>query len=228
MMTMDYRPEPERHYFGLDLGQARDYTALVVLTREGQSPLRGDEREPPTFDARAVCCAIGAIKRYPLGTAYPAIVDDVAQNLLRAPSSAKLILDGTGVGRPVVDLFLAHPKLTAFRSRIFPVTITAGHTVTKEGSYIRVPKRDLVGVVQARLQTGRLKIAETLPETPTLIKELQNFRAKVTAAANVTFGAGDDWREGSNDDLVLAAALACWGAESAAVNQQFEQSQWVR
>ena len=47
-------------------------------------------------------------------------------------------------------------------------------------------------------------------DAATLVRELQNFQVKLTAAANETFGV---WREGQHDDLVLAVALACWWAE---------------
>jgi hypothetical protein len=47
-------------------------------------------------------------------------------------------------------------------------------------------------------------------QTDRLVRELQNFRVKLTVAAHETFGA---WREGDHDDLVLAVALACWLAE---------------
>ena len=79
--------------------------------------------------------------------------------------------------------------------------------VTFEGGYTRVPKRDLVGVVQVLLQTARLKFAAELPETATLVRKLQNFQVKITEAAHGTYGA---WREGAHDDLVLALALAAW------------------
>jgi hypothetical protein len=42
------------------------------------------------------------------------------------------------------------------------------------------------------------------------VKELENFRVKVTTARTDTFEA---WREGQNDDLVLAVALAAWIGE---------------
>jgi hypothetical protein len=43
-----------------------------------------------------------------------------------------------------------------------------------------------------------------------LIKELQNFKVKITAAANEIFEA---WREGEHDDLLLAVAIAAWMGE---------------
>jgi hypothetical protein len=74
----------------------------------------------------------------------------------------------------------------------------------------RVPKRDLVSVVQVALQNRTLKIAEQLPEAETLSRELQNFTVKITDSANDVYGA---WREGTHDDLVLAVALALWTAK---------------
>jgi hypothetical protein len=60
------------------------------------------------------------------------------------------------------------------------------------------------------MQGRRLQIARRLTEAATLVRELQNFQVKITAAANETFGA---WRDGQHDDLVLAVALACWWSE---------------
>lgn len=45
-----------------------------------------------------------------------------------------------------------------------------------------------------------------LDEAETLISELMNFKVTISKAANEKFGA----REGTNDDLVLACAMACW------------------
>ena len=91
------------------------------------------------------------------------------------------------------------------------VTITAGVTYTRAGrDDLRVPKRDLAGLVQLGLQTEMLKIAADMPLTPTLAREMAAFKGRVNIAASDSFEA---WREGEHDDLVLAAALAVWGAE---------------
>lgn len=184
------------HYFvGLDLGQAHDPTAIVVVERHGGN--------------KEAVCHIPHMLRYPLGTPYPQIVTEVAERLGRAPSNTRLILDATGVGRPVVDLFRDHPSLRSRRWYIEAVTITSGDTETRESHDWRVPKRNLVGAVQVLLQTQRLKVAPNLPDTETLVIEMQNFKVKITAMANDVYG---EWREGKHDDLVLAAALACWAA----------------
>jgi hypothetical protein len=72
-----------------------------------------------------------------------------------------------------------------------------------------VPKKELVTCLQLLLQQHRLAVASGLPDAEVLLRELQNFRVKITLAANETFGA---WREGDHDDLVLAVAQACWHA----------------
>lgn len=183
-----------RYYIGLDLGQAKDYTAMAIIEARG-------ERQAMTFQARH-------LQRYELGTPYPAIVANVAAMLKREPFTTvktTLSVDGTGVGAAVVDLFRKEKLNAHFQ----PIIITGGDMVTQEGGVTRVPKRDLVGVTQVALQTSRLKIAAELPEAQTLVGELQSFQVKITTAANDTYGA---WREGAHDDLVLAVSMALWTA----------------
>ncbi|MQA88709.1 MAG: hypothetical protein GEU90_00540 [Gemmatimonas sp.] len=142
-----------------------------------------------------------------MGTPYPVVVDHVQAlrergSLLEHP----LVVDATGVGRPVVDML----KKQGVR-RLVDITITGGDSVTSSGASYRVPKRDLVGLLQVLLQSGRLRFAAGLPLVDTLVRELLAFRVKISAdTAHDSYGA---WREGSHDDLVLAVALAAWYAE---------------
>jgi hypothetical protein len=108
----------------------------------------------------------------------------------------------------VVDLF----KAEKINAELRPVMITGGSKVTIEDGTYRIPKRDLVAVVQVALQNRTLKIASQLPEAETLTRELANFKAKISDAGNDSYGAGDDWRTGNNDDLVLALSMALWCA----------------
>ena len=80
----------------------------------------------------------------------------------------------------------------------------------RDGSNYRIPKRDVISSTQVLLQTDRLKIARSLPHAALLARELVNFRFKVSHN-----GPEDalDWREGPDDDLVLALAIAAWEAE---------------
>ncbi len=155
------------------------------------------------------------LERPRLGTPYPAIVDRV-QELMRSrqllieeahgyTKAPYLIVDATGVGRPVVDLF-KQAKL-----KPIAVTITGGNAVKSVSGGYNVPKRDLITNLQVLFQNERLRAAKGLAEGKTFIDELLNFKLKV----NVTTGhdSYEAWREGVHDDLVLSVAMAAWYAE---------------
>ena len=208
-------------YLGLDLGQAQDYSALAVAARdrppqEGGTSWRYDARGRPSPVAPTVAppasYALNWLRRWPLKTSYPAIVADVAalvgQLAARTPRPRlALVVDATGVGRPVTDL-LRRERLPG---GLVEVTITGGDAATRDGMAWRVPKRDLVSTVQVLLQGQRLAIASALPDAATLTRELLAFQVQINpATAHDSYGA---WREGAHDDLVLAAALAVWYGE---------------
>jgi hypothetical protein len=195
-------------YVGLDLGQSNDHTALAVVekTKAGE-----------TDDATDL--HLRHLERYPLRTPYPEIVARVAalvedpqlrntylnrrlgRRILEKP---ELFVDATGVGRPVVDLF----KERGLRYKA--ITITGGNKVTSVAGGYGVPKRDLIGGLEVPFHSGRLKVAAGLRLWETLRAELQTFRRKVSLTTGMdTY---EHWRESDFDDLVLAAALACWGA----------------
>ena len=145
---------------------------------------------------------VGHLERLPLGTPYPGIVAHVGRRLTQLPGRPELIIDFTGVGRPVFDMFVY--------SGISPtgVLITGGNAETSDGPTCSVPKLTLVSRLQALLHQGRLKIQRELAEAETLVRELQDFRIEFTAAGHLTFNA----RSGKHDDLVLALAIAVWRA----------------
>lgn len=194
---------------GLDLGQSMDYTALSVVERIPQTELvQVERREGPitVVDTKRVAqpshyhCR--HLARYELGTRYPDIVSKV-KAMLQTPAlqGAALVIDGTGVGKAVVDMFIA-AKL-----KPIPVTITNGDTAHLVDGYYRMPKRDLVASAVVPLQERRLKFAEDMPLVSTLIQEMMNFKVKITESANDTYGS---WRDGQHDDLILSLMLACW------------------
>jgi Terminase RNaseH-like domain len=145
---------------------------------------------------------VGHLERLPLQTPYPGVVSHVERMLTRLPEGTELVLDYTGVGRPVFDLFTA--------KGIWPlgISITAGDTVTQDRRHYHVPKLILISTVQALLHEGRLKIHKGLADVQALVNELQDFRAEVTDSGYWRFGA----RAGKHDDLVLALAIALWRA----------------
>jgi hypothetical protein len=186
-----------RFFVGLDLGQINDYTAVAVLEDSGIK-----------VDGERVL-HLRHLERF-RHLLYPDVADHVESLLEREPlkGSADLVIDATGVGPAVTDIFKK-------RGRPFKaVKIHSGDTETRgEDGSRRVPKRNLVSALQVLLQSGRLRIAQGLELAPTLREELLNFRVKVNiSTAHDTYEA---WREGDHDDLVFAAALAAWGASRA-------------
>ncbi len=190
-------PRPT-YVLGLDLGQRQDYSALTLdeIHARGTPEARHHARY---------------LRRWPLNTAYPTIVDDVAALDGRPPLERTdvLAIDQTGVGRPVVDM------LRQKQLRPVAITITGGDSVSAEGAFLRVPKRDLIGILQVLLQTERLKFARSLPDVPVLIQELESFRVKISPQ---TAHDSYEHREGQHDDLVLATAVAAWYAERSQPN----------
>jgi hypothetical protein len=182
---------------GLDLGQAADFAALAI-TEVLESPGRR-----AAFHCRH-------LQRFDLGTPYLEIAAQVRAMLAQPDLRGRCVVvaDATGVGAPVVDL------LFAAGAPCVAITIHGGDTVSGGGRHWRVPKRDLVSVLQVLLQTGRLKFAADLPEAPTLLGEMLELRVTISETDHDSYAA---WREGARDDLVLAVALAAWYCEAAPV-----------
>jgi len=195
------------HIVGLDLGQSTDYTAITFLERSRQKTGELDRELRPKFAPPAYL--VRYLERLKLGTPYPQQVARVKELVSHSTLQGKvtLALDFTGVGRPVADMF-REAKLPC---SLYCVSIHGGNSITWDGSLVSVPKRDLVAAVQVLLQSGRLKILESLPETKTLVRELLNFKVKIDPVTSHDSYAA--WREGIHDDMVLATALACWIAE---------------
>jgi hypothetical protein len=184
-----------RYTLGVDLGQLRDYSALTIMEAHP-----GDEDHLPGYHVRHC-------HRFELLTPYLTIVDEVCR-LMECPplrDQCQLVLDLTGVGRPVGELF------TEAGLRPIGLTITGGvswHRETWDDWH--VAKSLLVSLVQKFLSSERLLIAKSLPHAGTLKKELRDFRVKISKAANEIYEA----REGAHDDLLLSLGVGLFVAEN--------------
>ena len=187
------------YYLGLDLGQKRSYTAIAVVERtvdreERRCALTWEmewhELSPPRV-------AVRHLERIGLGTSYVDVVDRVRElvwsDALRGKT--KLVVDATGAGAPVVDLFRKDEELKR-ACELLAVTITSGTVAgrgPKKGDW-QVPKQDLMTGLVLMLEAGKLGIARGLEEAGRLVEELVRYGRE----------------EGFRDDLALALALACW------------------
>jgi len=196
-------------HIGVDLGQSHDPTAICVLeTKTADIPGMAFPYSIPYWRKQVEEYVspfnVVHLERLPLGMSYPEQVLYVAGLISREPlKSPDVLVDYTGVGRPVYDLFKA-----ARVPGIVGISITAGKDPKKTNTGWSVPKNILVSGVQALLHTGQLKVAAGLLDAPVLLKEFQDFRVTFTSAGNAIFNA----RQGQHDDLVLAVSLAVWGA----------------
>lgn len=207
---------------GLDLGQSRDFSALVVAERV-HVIVPPSEDIPPldayTYGDRDVVDEyhVRFVQTWKLGTPYDVVVDDVAE-LMQTPAfrrRAVLCFDATGVGGAVSDLLSAAyrqgrlgdhwPKrfnlVAGFSSR----ALEKGGRSAGGGS---VHKGDLVARLVRLHETGRIVVPPGLPGAEDLVKQLRAFKLKQNArTGNVTYEAA---RESDHDDLVIALALAVW------------------
>jgi hypothetical protein len=207
-----------RYFVGVDLGQARDYTAIAVVER---AELQGEWEAGVWAWRKDIMLRLRFLERVPLGTPYPEVVERVVQVTRSSQLAGRchLAVDGTGVGRPVVDLLRgARPGCP-----LMPAIITPGGLETMDQGYYKVPKRDLITGLQVLLQQRELQIAGGLADGPTLLKEMADMQVKVSLAGNEQYGA---WREGTHDDLVLAVALACWSAGKIYPNSPQGKARW--
>lgn len=218
------------YYLSLDLGQSQDYSALSII--EEPTWVAPDVAEhfgvsegwisPSKLSTEAWQFAksenwqgrpprpplsVPHLSRWALGTSYPDVVNDIL-TMLRSPLLSRrqcvLLVDATGVGNAVADLFRLGD------APMFALTLTGGHQTIVDGDRISVPKRELVSACVVAFEQHKISIAEALPEAKTLEKELLAFTRK--QKKDNGHESYEAWRERDHDDLVLSVAQAIWFA----------------
>jgi hypothetical protein len=198
----------DRWYVGVDLGQSTDPTAICVMNHRviPLDKFTHDDKRRILKQEKAEHFDVRHLERLPLGMPYPQQIQRVVDLLARPPLNLvkpKLVIDETGVGRPVGDMFDV--------AGLYPnrVTITAGLEATRHGaSTWHVPKGMLISNLEARSHTGELRIAAAATDAGALKSEMHDFKRKVSEAGRATYAA----RVGAHDDLVLCVAIALWMA----------------
>ena len=191
---------------GASLGTGIQPTAIAVVEQE---VLKGDRWLEVTAGLQ-----LRHLERLPVETTYPKTVDRIS-TLLDTPQisdgekcgGTEVVLDITGSGRAVLDLFK--------RANIRPVVVRiigAGQREeqTKPLFDWHVPKIELVGALRVIFEAGRLKMAKELDLVQTLMNELREFSMRPT---RIDPGDPESWRDTEFDDLVFAVALAVWRAD---------------
>jgi hypothetical protein len=187
------------YFTGLDVGQTRDPSALAVVEWAEQA---GGWDAVQYAHQKTTSLRLRYLERIELGTPYPELVERAGRVACSRAMEGRrhLVVDATGVGRPIVDLL----RMRRLGCQLWPVIITSAHGVGWSGGCYTVPKRDLIVGLQVLVQRGRLQAAKGMKEWPALLKEMTEMRVEASGTRE-RFGA----REGAHDDLVLAVALAC-------------------
>jgi hypothetical protein len=201
MLNENARQQQVHLYVGLDLGKRRDYSALAIVEYRREWNL---VRNPIywTLDPidEEIQFSVRHLERIPLETKYVDVAFTVHQLLTRLTRQhdCTLIIDATGVGQPVVEMFQDLP----LGATLAPVVITAGGNEYKGKDEWRVPKQDLIGGLQVMIESEQLGVARDLAFAQALLEELIEMRGDVYGAAAAR----------AHDDLVIATALAAWRA----------------
>jgi hypothetical protein len=185
-----------KFFVGLDLGQTQDYSAISVL--EVRTAPTGEFDHFNYAPVTATRYLLRYVRRIPLKTPYPDVIAKV-RDLLRSPvftERATLVVDATGVGKPVYDLLREGGDLNA---RIVAVSITAAERVSLVSSIWHVPRRDLLATLQLFLHRRNLLISAQSPDAMNLSRELAEFTLSPAQTRR-------------HDDLIFATALALWKA----------------
>jgi hypothetical protein len=211
--TPVFLPRSTRWVLAVDLGQSSDPTALSILQHQvGVIDSNSDYQrhtntgQIPQTDAKRI--NVKYLERLKLGTTYPDVIEHIAGLLQQPPlcgddsnDPATLVVDDSGVGRPVSDLLIDRGL------RPIRVTIVPGAgTVCVGTDTWHVSKQILVSTVDAMLHIGTLRFAAELSDAPAMKEELKNFRRKLSEAGRASYAA----RSGQHDDMVLSVAIGCW------------------
>jgi len=190
--------ETYKYYVGCDLGEVQDYSTVSVI-----------ERNVVFHKERSVFISEYSVKeliRFPLRTPYPDVAKQV-KVIFENPyisTYGELIVDQTGVGRPVIEM-MEQEGLNPLG-----ITITGGNDVLKTVDGYNVPKKSIVSAFLIMLQSAQVHVSNKLKLAKAFKKELEAFKVKINTRTGHEIYEG----EGEHDDLVMCVAIPLWYAHS--------------
>lgn len=204
---------------GVDIGQKQDPSTIVVSEamqrptgRVKHHPLQivgdviYDAFDEPVLETAFV---VRYMQRLPLGTDYPAVAERIAMvcsSSVVSKRPRRVLIDVTGVGRPIFDLvkqsIFADPNNQRL-VQVKPITFTHGDRY--EPGSGSLGKAFLVSRLQALLQTRAIQLPANHPEAHVMMQELLDYEIRIDQDANDKYGA---FKVGSHDDYVTALGLS--------------------
>jgi hypothetical protein len=224
------RPMP-KHYareytVGVDIGQVQDYTAMVVLKKTiappdtalfapvGEGPSNRLVKGQVVFD---VVYAKRVKDRRLTETArevFDRVVKLAPQGGFGERGRISLAVDGTGMGRTVIDVF--KDEIDGRRGQYLPdldfrpVNWRSSEESMKPpdrtDGYWSVPWAQAVWPTVVAFQEGQIRIGG-VDDKEQLLHELTHFRLKKTKTGTDKY---ESWRQKDHDDLLSALTLAHW------------------
>ena len=189
-----------RYYFGVDLGQRKNYTTMTVLERHWKmaTPREFLESAGRAYHGEWIFEVVKA-ERIDLGTPYTDaadwVIDEIAKIDERLPRT--LILDGSGVGSAVKDYL----RMRQVKATLVNAVITGGDQIGYRASphatyvsRVELMTRLAVAVENREFGIDRVKCKEWRQ----LKDELMNLRRQGKPGG------------GGQDDLAFALALSVW------------------
>lgn len=216
--------QPNPVCVGVDVGQIHDPSAVavaeVVRVHTGKYRYGKQYHIPAHIDANLIFhkpqdaepvmrsrYIVRHIRRLPLGTSYPKVALDIADmlcNTMFAHREVRVLIDVTGVGRPVYDDLKIEIELREETRHIQLKPITFSHGEKYNHSTGVLAKAFLVSRLQSLLQ-GECVDGPDIPEMKATVEELRVYEIKVSDDGKDTYGA----TIGKHDDLATALGLAC-------------------
>ncbi len=203
---------------GVSLGHRHERTAISVTERayvptgetfNAMRQGRLEAREDVSLEYR-----VRHLERSGPPSRYAAVAQRIPEIVEQIGEDFILVADVTATGRPAYSLILGELQAALKGARIrfkhCPITVSgiAGGVSRSPDVGQIVPRRDLISASQILFDEGQLKIAEGLELAGTLRDELLAFKPKANKPDDL-----EGWREGKDDDLVLAVATSVWAAE---------------
>jgi len=161
----DTIPEGRSYVIGFDLAKHQDFSVIVVLDSEYNHVVYFDRFNRIDYSVQV------------------ARVEEIAKQY----NNAKIILDSTGVGDPILESV----KALGLDADGFLFTNTS--------------KQQLIEHLAVQLERQLI----SFPEIQVLINELMAYQYELSRAGNMKYNAPS----GQHDDCVIALALASWGVK---------------
>jgi hypothetical protein len=206
--------DPAREFVvGVDLGRSVDNSVVAILqyTRVGTSEFEVEEAESSNYativrEKYVEHFDLRELQRIKLETSYDEIIQHIFNVMHTEPLiGAELVIDDTGVGRPIGDLIEAQTPLRPIR-----ITSTGGQETNKiSARRYHVPKIELVSTLSGLFATNRIRLAHDLPNLEILRRECQTFLRTYTSSGRAQYSAAS----GDHDDCVSALSLCCFWAQ---------------